>query len=142
VEVARELLPATFFINLPKAKAHSATAVAFGLKNLMGLVYERQAFHRGGNLHHAIAELLHVVKPHLTILDATTVLTSRGPQGPGTVTSPGIIAAAEDPVALDAYACTLARWDGRALAGPDIAHIAHAEALGFGSMRFEVISVP
>lgn len=141
VEIARELLPATCIINLPKAKAHSATAVSFGLKNLMGLVADRQVFHRGGVLHKAIAELLHAVRPHLTVLDATTVLTSRGPQGPGTVVDPGLIGVAEDPVAIDAYACTVARWDGRTLAAKDVPHLSHAEALGLGKSAFEIISV-
>ncbi|MCU0611932.1 MAG: DUF362 domain-containing protein [Candidatus Eisenbacteria bacterium] len=141
VDVSRELLPATCIINLPKAKAHSATAVSFGMKNLMGLILDRQVFHQGADLHRAIAELLHVVRPHITLLDATTMLTSRGPQGPGSILSPGILAAAEDPVAMDSYACSLARWDGRGVVAGDIAHITHAAALGFGTVQFEVVTV-
>ncbi|MBN1425795.1 DUF362 domain-containing protein [Candidatus Fermentibacteria bacterium] len=141
VERARELLRATCVINVPKAKAHSATAVSFGAKNLMGCVQDRQVFHREADLQKAIAELFHVVKPDITVLDATTVLTSRGPQGPGIIVQPGIVAAAEDPVAIDSYACTLARWDGRALKGSDVPHIIHAASLGFGSLHWETIAV-
>ncbi len=141
VEIARDLLDTTCIVNLPKAKAHGSTTVSLGLKNLMGLVADRGVFHRGGRLHRCIAELLHVVRPHLTIVDAVSVLTSRGPQGPGSVQRPRVLALGEDPVALDAYACTLARWDGRVVQGRDVGHIASAEDLGFGSSRFTPIPV-
>ncbi len=140
VEIAKELLRSTCVINLPKAKAHSATSVSFGIKNLMGLVLDRQAFH-SSDLGKSIAELLFVVRPTLTVLDAITVLTSRGPQGPGEVESPGILAAGTDPVAVDSFACTLARWNGRAVTPTDIDHIRHAEQLGFGSTSYELTEV-
>ena len=141
VDIARELLRATCLINIPKAKTHSATSVSFGIKNLMGLILDRQAFHSEANLHKAAAELLYAIRPHVTLLDATSVLTSRGPQGPGQVENTGILAVSTDIVALDAYACTLARWDGRALEAADVVHIRHAAEIGFGSTAYEVHSV-
>jgi uncharacterized protein (DUF362 family) len=141
VDIAKELLRATCLINIPKAKAHSATSVSFGIKNLMGLIFDRQAFHSEANLHTAAAELLHVIKPDVTLLDATSALTSRGPQGPGQVENLGILAASTDIVALDAYACTLARWDGRAQEAAAIMHIRHAAQMGFGSTAYELHSV-
>ncbi len=141
VGIAKELLRATCLINLPVAKAHSTTSVSFGIKNLMGLIEDRSILHTEADLHKAIAELLHVVTPQITILDATRILTSNGPQGPGKVEQPGILAAGTDPVAVDAYACSLARWDGRALRAQDIGHIAHAAQLGFGSTEFTLVEV-
>ena len=141
VDIAKELLRATCVINIPKAKAHSATSVSFGIKNLMGLVFDRQAFHSKANLHTAAAELLHVIKPDVTLLDATSVLTSRGPQGPGQVENTGILAVSTDIVALDAYACKLARWDGRAQEAATIMHIRQAAEMGFGSTAYQVHSV-
>jgi uncharacterized protein (DUF362 family) len=141
VDIAKELLRATCLINIPKAKAHSATSVSFGIKNLMGLILDRQALHSKANLHTAAAELLHVIKPHVTLLDATSVLTSRGPQGPGQVEDIGLLAVSTDIVALDAYACTLARWDGRAQEATDITHIRQAAEMGFGSTAYVVDSV-
>lgn len=41
-------------INVPVAKSHSATGVSFGMKNLMGLVWDRTYFHSGINIHQAI----------------------------------------------------------------------------------------
>jgi uncharacterized protein (DUF362 family) len=138
VDIAKELLRATCIINIPKAKAHSATSVSFGIKNLMGFVFNRQAFHSEANLHTAAAELLHVIKPHATLLDATTALTSRGPQGPGQVEDVGLLAVSTDIVAIDAYACTLARWDGRAQEASAIGHIREAGEMGFGSTEYRV----
>jgi len=141
IEIAKELLRATVVINIPVAKAHSATSVSFGMKNLMGLVKDRRAFHTSADIHRAIAEILHVIKPDITILDATRVLASKGPQGPGTVETPGIIAASTDPVAVDAYGCSLTRWDGRALNPEDVGHIVHAHALGFGRLDYQTVEV-
>jgi uncharacterized protein (DUF362 family) len=138
VDIAKEMLRATCLINIPKAKAHSATSVSFGIKNLMGLVFDRQVFHSEANLHTAVAELLHAIRPHVTLLDATTVLTSRGPQGPGQVENLGILAVSTDTVALDAYACTLARWDGRPQEASAVLHIRRAAEMGFGTTAYTV----
>jgi uncharacterized protein (DUF362 family) len=141
VDIAKELLRATCLINIPQAKAHSATAVSFGIKNLMGLIYDRQSFHSEANLHLAAAELLHIITPHATLLDATRVLTSRGPQGPGQVENVGTLAVSTDTVALDAYACTLARWDGRVVEASSVSHIRRAAELGFGTTAYTVQQV-
>jgi len=141
IEIAKELLRSTVVINVPVAKAHSATSVSFGMKNLMGLVKDRRAFHTSADIHKSIAEILHVITPDVTILDATRILASKGPQGPGTVETPGILAASTDPVAVDAYGCSLTRWDGRAVNPADVGHIVHAHTLGFGSMDYQIVEV-
>ncbi|HIE30312.1 TPA: DUF362 domain-containing protein [Candidatus Poribacteria bacterium] len=140
VKLARLALKANLIINLPVAKSHSATTVSFSMKNMMGLIRDRAKFHQG-NLHQAIAELNTVVKPVLIILDATRVLLTRGPEGPGEVKELNTVIIGTDPVAVDSYAVTLARWDKRKLEPEDVDYIRIAAKLGLGEMNLGKVVV-
>lgn len=140
VEVARLALKADLIINMPVAKSHSATTVSFSMKNMMGLVWDRVKFHQG-NLHQAIAELNTVVKPVLIILDATRILLTRGPEGPGEVKELNTIIVGTDPVAVDSYAVTLVRWNKRGLEPEDVDYIRIAAKLGLGEMNLSQVAV-
>ncbi|MFW9825804.1 MAG: DUF362 domain-containing protein [Candidatus Thorarchaeota archaeon] len=84
------------YINLPKMKTHGTCMVTLGLKNQKGLLLlkDKKRFHLGfrddegvyhSNLHECITELGNIVKPELTICDATTALEGNGPTtNPGT----------------------------------------------------------
>ena len=87
VEVLKDVLDSEVLINLPLAKSHSATGVSLGFKGLMGLIWDRESFHSQYNINQAMADLATVIKPQLTILDATRALVSGGPGGPGDVKS-------------------------------------------------------
>lgn len=134
-EVARDVLEADCFINLPVAKDHSATRVTLGLKNLMGVVWERQSWHVWG-VHECIGDFALAVKPHLTIVDATRILVTKGPKGPGKVEHPHQIIAGVDPVAVDAFATTLF-----GLQPDDVGYIMHAHRLGIGEARLNRLNI-
>ena len=140
VEVARLALKADLIINMPAAKSHSATTVSFSMKNMMGLVWDRVKFHQG-NIHQAIAELNTVVKPKLIILDATRLLLTKGPDGPGEVEELNSVIIGTDPVAVDSYAVTLAPWNKRKLEPTDVDYIRIAAKLGLGEMDLGKIAV-
>ncbi|MCK7579398.1 MAG: DUF362 domain-containing protein [Chromatiales bacterium] len=55
------------------------------------------------HLETCIVDLNTVLKPHLNIVDATEIITSNGPMGPGDLAKPGKIIAGIDRVAIDAY---------------------------------------
>ena len=98
------------------------------MKNLMGVNWDRQRFHRT-NLHQTIAELAGAVRHDLIILDANHVLLSNGPVGPGEVRRTRQVVAGADPVAVDAFATRyLSRRPG------DIGHIRIAHELGIGEI--------
>ncbi len=103
VEVVKEIVDNPVLINMPVAKSHSATGVSLGMKGLMGLIWDRESFHSQFNINQAIADLGMVIKPQLTILDATRALVSGGPNGPGDVKKTNLIIAGIDPVAVDSY---------------------------------------
>jgi uncharacterized protein (DUF362 family) len=120
-------------INLPTAKSHSASGVSLGLKNLMGLVWDRGLFHQK-NLHRAIAELAQVVRPDLTVVDATRALVTGGPGGPGKTVVLDTVVAGTDPVAVDSYTVGLTQWYGKAFAGKNVKYIVAASGLGLGEI--------
>ena len=122
----------TVLINVPVAKHHGATRVSFGLKNLMGLVWDRGYFHSMINLHQGIADLATLVLPALTVIDAMSVMTSGGPQGPGKVEKLNTLVISTDPVAADAVALGLTRWAKQKLTPDQVEHIMMAEKLGLG----------
>jgi len=134
VDVAKLYRKSDVFINLPVLKHHSSTGSTIGMKNLMGLVYDRSAFHRNG-LHQCIAELFLTVKPDLTIVDATNALLSNGPRGPGDVVKLGNIVVGVDPVAVDLVSLSLASsmgYNGFTLDGANNRYIKVAAGLGIG----------
>jgi uncharacterized protein (DUF362 family) len=134
VDLAKAMLSADVFINVPAAKAHTETGVSFGLKNAMGLIWDRKAFHTAYDLHQAIADLGRVVKPHLTVLDATRVLLTNGPQGPGDTGTPGRLVVGRNVVSVDAYGLTVARFNQKQMTPADARHIALAGAAGLGEI--------
>ncbi|MBD3421368.1 MAG: DUF362 domain-containing protein [Chitinivibrionales bacterium] len=139
--VAKEVLRANCLINVPTAKSHSATGVSLGIKNLMGLVWDRLVFHEKLELNQAIADQLFVMKPHLTVMDAIYALLTRGPGGPGKTQQLDTVVAGADPVAVDSYTVGLARWYNQQFTGAQVKHIKCAAELGFGEIDIGKMTV-
>jgi len=141
VEVLREVLESEVLINLPQAKSHSATGVSLGLKGLMGVIWDRYSFHAKYDIDQAIVDLASVIKPHLTILDATRAMVSGGPGGPGEVVKPNLIIAGTDPVAVDSYAVTVTPWYGQNFKGRQVKHLLNAHQRGLGKIDPESLKI-
>ena len=131
--IAKAVLEADKFINLPTAKSHSATGVSLGMKGLMGLIWDRGILHQM-NLHQAIADLATVIKPDLTIVDATRALTSGGPGGPGKTVQLDTVIAGTDPVAVDSYTVGITQWYNKSFSGKSVKYIVAASELGLGEI--------
>lgn len=136
VRVLKQVLDADVFINVPIAKTHSGARLTLGMKNLMGIIQDRGAWHRSGDLHQCIADFVTAVKPHLTIVDAIRILASGGPKGPGRVERKDTIIASTDIVAADAYATTLF-----GMKPEDVPHIIKAEELGVGVADLKKVKI-
>jgi uncharacterized protein (DUF362 family) len=141
VEVMKEVLDSPVLINIPVAKSHSATGVSMGIKGLMGLIWDREVFHSQVNMNQALADLATVIKPQLTILDATRALTSGGPGGPGEVKKPNLIIAGIDPVAVDSYGVSVVPWYGQNFKGRQVEHLQIAHQRGLGKIDIEQSTV-
>ncbi|MCK4234027.1 DUF362 domain-containing protein, partial [candidate division WOR-3 bacterium] len=133
IKVAKAIQSADKLINIPTAKSHSATGVSLGIKNLMGLVWDRGHLHRL-NLHRAIAELATVIMPDLTIIDATRALTSGGPGGPGKTVKLNTVIAGTDVVAVDSYTVGITQWYDKSFTGNKVKYIVEASELGLGEI--------
>ena len=137
-----DILDADTVINVPIAKNHGSATLTLGMKNLMGVIQDRNTLHAIG-LHQAIADLNSVVKPQLTIVDAIRILTANGPTGGSLddVKQLDTVIASADVVAADAYAATL--FD---MKPADVKYIKLGAEMGLGTMdlgniRIEEIAV-
>jgi len=141
VEVMKEVLDSHVLINLPQAKSHSTTGVSLGIKGLMGLIWDRWSFHARYNINQALADLATVIKPQLTLLDATRALVSGGPGGPGDVVKPNLIIAGVDPLAVDSYGVTVVPWYGQEFKGRQVEHLLVAHQRGVGRIDLEQLRI-
>lgn len=140
-EVLKTALRADFLINVATAKHHSATQVSLALKNLMGLIWDRMIFHTELDLHQAIADLARVIRPGLNIVDASRVLLTNGPTGPGALAADNRLFASLDPVALDATVVSRYNFGGHALAPEKVAHLLAAYRNGVGEIELDKIQL-
>jgi uncharacterized protein (DUF362 family) len=136
-ELYGEALAADVYINVPVAKHHGLTGLTLGMKNVMGIMGgNRGSIHK--HIDVALADINAVFRPHLTIIDATRILTAHGPQGGDLrdVKALNMVIASTDIVAADAYATTL--FGKR----PDeIAVTVAAHRRGLGEMDLKKINV-
>ncbi len=129
-EIYRDALAADAYINVPIAKHHGLSRLTLGLKNVMGAIGGNR-----GRLHHGLsqklADLATVIKPTLTVIDATRILLRNGPQGGRLedVQQRDTVIASADPVAADAVATTLF-----GLQPEDIETTVVAHQMGLGQM--------
>jgi uncharacterized protein (DUF362 family) len=137
ISIPKDILACDCLINVPVAKSHSAATLSLSMKNWMGSVpnEERRGWHRDG-LHQCIADFSTYLKPRLVIIDATRIMLTKGPQGPGDQAFPNEIILSTDPVAADAYAATLFK-----IAPFDIGYIKIAHEMGVGCGDLKKIKI-
>jgi uncharacterized protein (DUF362 family) len=131
----KEILKADVFINVPVAKTHGATKLTLGMKNMMGCIWDRQAWHRN-KLDQCIADYATTIRPDLIILDANRILLTGGPKGPGKTKEVGKVIAGVDQVAVDSYGASL--FD---MSGSEISHIKLAHEMGVGEMDLTKVNI-
>jgi len=141
VEVIKEVLDSQVLICLPQAKSHSNTGISMGIKGLMGLIWNRWSFHSRYNINQALADLATVLRPKLTILDATRALTTGGPGGPGEVVKPNLVIAGADPVAVDSFGVGVAPWYGQQFKGRQVEHVLAASQRGLGKIDVDALKI-
>jgi uncharacterized protein (DUF362 family) len=134
--VYRDVLETDVLINVPIAKHHSLARLALGIKNMLGVITEPNKFHQ--NVGQRAADLVSLVRPTLTVVDAVRILVDHGPTGGSLndVKQVDTVIASHDFVAADAYAATL--FDKT---GADIPYISAAADMGLGTMDLDSIKV-
>ncbi len=124
-------------INVPVLKHHSGARMTAGIKNLMGMVWDRKFYHKN-DLQRCIAEFLYVRKPTLTIVDAWHPMVQNGPRGKSVedLVEMKTLIVSPDIVAADAAAARLLGYEPAA-----IGHVQLAAELGFGRMDLENLNI-
>jgi len=132
-----EVLEADRLINVPVAKHHGLARLTMSIKNWMGVMGgRRSAIHQ--KLDQALADLMLVIKPDLTVLDAVRILVDNGPQGgdPKDVRRLDTVIAGTDQVAVDSYGATLFGLRGR-----DLGYVRAAEDMGLGTSDLSSLDI-
>ncbi|HIE19381.1 TPA: DUF362 domain-containing protein, partial [Candidatus Bathyarchaeota archaeon] len=135
IEVPKLLLDAAI-ISAAKMKTHEETVVTLGMKNMFGLLPEKQKskFHSLG-ISKVIVDINTVLRSKLTVIDGFYALEGPGPIG-GYPVKMDLIIAGRDPVATDATACRIMGIDPYR-----VYHIRRAYEKGFGEIDKTKINV-
>ena len=120
-----------FLINVPVLKGHCQTKVTCALKNVKGLIpnKEKSRFHQMG-LHKPIAHLQTAVRQDFIVIDH--ICGDLDFEEGGNPVTKNCIMAALDPVLADTYACYLL-----GVSPGEVPYIGLAEKLGIGSTDLE-----
>jgi uncharacterized protein (DUF362 family) len=132
-----DCMDADVIINVPVAKDHGLTKLTLGLKNLMGVIGgNRGEWHLG--ISEKLVDLWTVVRPQLTVMDATRILTANGPTGGDLrdVKTMNTIAFSTDPIAIDSYAATLF-----GIKGEDVGYISKGYQRGLGEIDLNKVNI-
>lgn len=131
------ILSSDVFINVPILKHHSSAEMTAGMKNLMGVVWDRGYWH-SNNLNQCISDYTSFRKPDLTVVDAYYVMKKNGPRG---VSKDDVITMKSQIVSTDIVAADAA---SAKLFGTDpskIDYIRFASEMNFGVMNLDKISI-
>jgi len=131
------ILESDVFINVPILKNHGGSTLSVAMKNMMGVVWDREFWHRN-DLHQCIADFAAYRKPDLNIVDAYRVLKRNGPRGVSVadVATMKYQMIGRDIVAIDTASAKVFGIDPR-----QVKHIALAEQLGAGSSNIDALKV-
>lgn len=121
-QVLEPYMRADKIINVPVVKHHSLAGTTIGMKGWFGAIGGLR-FTLHSRIDEAVAGLAQMMRPTLTVVDATRVLMRRGPGGGNLddVRSEGAVAVSYDPVAVDAWGSTLVRVPRSKLGWLDLA---------------------
>jgi uncharacterized protein (DUF362 family) len=111
-DVLYPIIEADRVINIPIVKQHGLSGATLSMKNWYGVLGgQRVTLHQ--SIFVSIVDLAVMVKPTLTILDATRALMANGPTGGNLadVKAMDLVAAGSDEVAIDAFGATLLGLD-------------------------------
>ena len=139
-EIPTEVARADVLIAVPVAKSHSSAGVSLSMKGMMGLVHDRWVMHRQG-LDACIVDLCTVLEADLAVIDASRVLSTGGPRGPGKVIEARTVIASSDMVAADAHAVNSFEWYGQRFKARQVGHIREAHDRGLGRMDVENLAI-
>lgn len=129
------ILESDLVINVPIVKHHTLAKATLCMKNYMGVIENRGAFHQ--DIPTCLADITRFMKPQICILDAIRILKANGPKGGNLkdVELKMTLAAGTDIVALDAWGAEVM---GRKPS--EIKSIVKGAEVGLGKIDYKAIA--
>ncbi len=136
-KIHEKIMEADVFINVPILKNHSSAKLTISMKNLMGIVWDREFWHKN-DLHQCIADCATYRKPDLNIVDAYRVMKSNGPRGTNAsdVLMLKTLLVSTDMVAIDTAAAKLLDF-----AANDVSYINIADQMKVGRKDIDKLKI-
>lgn len=141
-KIHKALVDCDVWFNVPVLKHHGGAKMTIAMKNYMGIVWDRQAFH-STDLQQCIADVAtYPKKPALHIVDAYRAMLQNGPQGKSVedVVTLKALLASKDPVAVDTAAVKMFS-QATPMQLSAVSHIQKAEALKVGTTNIDALNV-
>ena len=140
-KIHQAILDCDVWFNVPVLKNHGGAKMTIAMKNLMGIVWDRRAFHQLG-LDQCIADIGTLDNPAaLNIVDAYRIMKTNGPRGrnEGDVELTKALFMSTDPVAVDTAST---KFFGQFVNMPlaDVKYLPFGEELKLGTMDVSALS--
>ncbi|MDD5688042.1 MAG: DUF362 domain-containing protein [Elusimicrobia bacterium] len=141
LEIAKPCLEYDCVISVPKFKTHNFVFLTGAVKNLYGCIpgLRKSMYHKFAphpeDFSEIIVDILAIVKPKLSIMDAVVGMEGNGPSS-GKIKKIGLIMAADDAVAMDTVMSEIAGFNPK-----KIFYLNSAFELGLGNNSLEKISI-
>jgi prephenate dehydratase len=145
LKVCADVFDFDLIVSIPVMKMHMHTGVSLSVKNMKGCLWQRSKvdlhmlpnipYNSDKPLNIAIADMASVLRPHLSIIDATVAMEGLGPSA-GDPKPLDLVIAGADPFASDSVACRI-----MGLAAEDIPHLRIGAQRGYGIIDPAAIQV-
>jgi uncharacterized protein (DUF362 family) len=131
------ILESDVFINVPVLKHHMAGKLTAGMKNLMGVVWDRPEWHRN-NLQQSIADFSTFKKPTLNVIDAYLVMMKNGPRG---TSKEDVVLMKQQIISTDIVAADAAATKIYGMNPDDISYIKLADQMKVGNKDLNKLNI-
>lgn len=131
------VLDSGVFINVPVLKDHGSARLTIGMKNHMGIVWDRGHWHRN-DLHRCIAEFAAWRKPDLTVVDAFAVMKANGPRG---VSRDDVVVMRSQILSRDIVAADAAAARVFGMEPDEIPYIVYADEMRLGTRNLDSLAI-
>lgn len=141
-KIHEAILNSDVWINVPILKNHGGANLTMSMKNHMGIVWDRGAFHQL-DLQQCIADICTMDKKAvLNVVDAYRVLKTNGPRGRSAsdVVLTKALFISQDIVAVDTAAAKFFNQI-RTMPLDQVKHLANAQALNVGTMDLDKLNI-